>query len=55
MKERKVMLELEVSTDAPLSLLKRAKSYGDLILVDRNTQDQYYVIVKQAQANVVED
>ena len=49
MKPRKVVLTLEVVTDAPLSVLRRTGAYcGEWILAA-----PYNVEVKQAQANVV--
>lgn len=52
MKPRKVVLTLECRTDAPLSVLQRAKYYPPLDVV-KGAGHQWLVEVCQAQANVV--
>lgn len=47
MKARRVMLTLEVETDAPLSILRNSASYASIALCD------YWATVLQAQANVI--
>lgn len=54
MKSRRVILTLEVETDAPLSVLQQAKYYLPFDVVkDWGTQKYWKVDVYQAQANVV--
>jgi len=50
MKPRKVMLTLEVETDAPLAVLRKSGSYSSMEV----GLDAYDVAVLQVQANVVE-
>ena len=47
MKARRVILTLEVETDAPLSTLKNAGMYASIAVVD------HWAKVLQAQANVI--
>lgn len=51
MKPRRVMLTLEVDTDAPLPWLRRAGAYVALVLTD-GKGDGWTAAVEQAQANV---
>ena len=51
MKMRKVILTLEVETEAPLSVLRKRFAYMGMEVGEGET---YYVSVTQAQANVVE-
>ena len=59
MKMRKVILTLEVETEAPLSLLRKRFAYMGMEVGRVNSfgvgeGETYYVSVTQAQANVVE-
>ena len=54
MKPRTIILTLEVKTDAPLSVLRTAKSWARIVIEDNKRVVYYYPLVTQAQANVVE-
>ena len=54
MKPRTVLITLEMKTDAPLSVLQKAKSWAHIVIEDDKNALYYYPLVTQVQANVVD-
>lgn len=56
MKKRRVTVTLEIETDAPLKILRDAPNcWGDFHMYSVKGDDEYSVIVIQAQANVIRE